>query len=71
MKFLALVLALILLRLWGSGERVQYDDWFCRWQSRVAAWQLPQVLAMALSLKLTSPVSKRCIICAIVAPSRS
>ena len=50
MKFLALVIALILLRLWGSGERVQYDDWFCRWQSRVASWQLPQVLATALAL---------------------
>ena len=38
MTFLALIIALVLLHLWGSGARVHRDDWFYDWRYRVFQW---------------------------------
>lgn len=48
MSFLAIIIALLLLQAWGSGSRVQQDDWFRGWQSRVAAIGLMPPVALAL-----------------------
>jgi len=50
MKYLALLIALLLFRIWGGGERLQSDDWFARWRSRVAQWGLPEPLQLVLVL---------------------
>ena len=48
MSFLAVIIALVLVQAWGSGNRVQHDDWFRGWQSRVAAMGLMPWLKLAL-----------------------
>jgi len=48
MTFLAIILALVLVQAWGSGSRVQHDDWFRGWQSRVAGWGVGPLLKLAL-----------------------
>lgn len=52
MSFLAVIIALLLVQAWGSGNRVQQDSWFLGWQERVAAMGvLPQVrLALVVLL---------------------
>jgi AmpE protein len=42
-NFLALVITLLLRQFWGSGTRVQQDDWFRRWQGQVSGWNLGPV----------------------------
>ena len=36
MTFLAIIVALILTRFWGSAKPVQRDQWFRHWQSALA-----------------------------------
>jgi len=67
MTFLAIIIAVLLLQGWGTGERVHYDDWFTAWQVRVAGWNLSGGVSLALLvlaptllvilvLKLAAPV---------------
>ena len=51
MTFLAMIIALVLVQVWGSGNRVQHDDWFHSLQRRVASWGLlPEIRLAALVL---------------------
>ena len=51
MTFLAMIIALVLVQAWGSGNRVQHDDWFHSLQARVASWGvLPEIRLAALVL---------------------
>ena len=52
MTFLTLILALLLLYVWGSGGPVQRDHLFYRWQSRVAAWNVSPAVGLALVVLL-------------------
>lgn len=54
MSFLALVLALVVLQIWGNGGSVQRDTALFRWQSRVSGWQLNGALGLALVVLLPS-----------------
>ena len=47
MTFLAMIIALVLVQVWGSGGRVQHDDWFRRWQSRIGGWGVAPVVKLA------------------------
>ena len=48
MSFLAIIIALVLVQAWGSGDRVHADGWFYRWQSGVAAMSVMPLLGLAL-----------------------
>jgi AmpE protein len=48
MTFLAIIIALVLVQVWGSGNRVHHDDWFRRWQTRIAGWSVHPVVKLAL-----------------------
>ncbi|MDZ7784478.1 MAG: regulatory signaling modulator protein AmpE [Halioglobus sp.] len=50
MMFLAFVIALILLQVWGSGGPVQRDDWFYAWLSRLSARGLEGAAGLALAV---------------------
>lgn len=50
MAFLAIIIALVLVQVWGSGSRVHHDDWFRGWQQRVAAWNVAPTIKLALLL---------------------
>lgn len=52
MSFLAIIIALLLVQAWGSGNRVQHDDWFRGWQSRVTAMGLLPQLRLGLLILL-------------------
>lgn len=41
MIFLAIIIVLALLQFWGSGGRLQQDNWFYRWLGKCVQW-LPQ-----------------------------
>ena len=42
MVFLASLLAVLLLQVWGTAERVHFDGWLADWQARVAGLGLPE-----------------------------
>lgn len=48
MKFLAIIIAVMLLQVWGSGARLQHDGWFRGWRARVEGWNLSGGLGLAL-----------------------
>ena len=48
MTFLAIIIALVLVQVWGSGSRMHHDNWFHDWQSRVANWGVARQLKLAL-----------------------
>jgi AmpE protein len=48
MAFLAIIIALVLVQVWGSGSRVHHDDWFRRWQTRIAGWSVHPAVKLAL-----------------------
>jgi len=50
MSFLAIIIALVLVQLWGSADRLHHDDWFARWRERAVAWQVPPWLALTVVL---------------------
>ena len=52
MSFLAMIVALILLQAWGSGNRVQHDEWFTRLAKRAEGWALPGAVRLGLLLLL-------------------
>jgi len=66
MTFLAMIIALVLVQVWGSGSRVQHDDWFRGWQSRIAAWSIAPTVKLAAVVLL--PVALAQIILDAVQP---
>ena len=52
MTFLALVIALVLLQVWGSAERVQRDGWFHSWRGQVASMGVLPAIKLALAVLL-------------------
>jgi hypothetical protein len=48
MNFLALMITLLLRQLRGVSDWVQRDEWFRRWETRVATWQLGSVGHLAM-----------------------
>ncbi len=66
MSFLALIIALGLVQLWGSADRLHHDDWFARWRARSATWQVPPWLA--LTVVLAVPVAAAALLLDAVRP---
>ena len=66
MTFLAIIIALVLVQVWGSGSHVHHDDWFRRWQSRIAGWRVGPKLTLALVVLL--PVALAQIILGLLEP---
>lgn len=52
MTFLALVIALVLMQVWGSAERVQHDGWFRSWRGQVASMGVLPAIKLALAVLL-------------------
>lgn len=52
--FLAIIVAVVLLQVWGTAERVHVDAWFVSWQARVANWGLSGGVSLALLVFLPS-----------------
>ena len=50
MTFLAMIIALLLLQVWGSGNRVQHDDWFEGWAKRLGDSSLPAGAGLAIAV---------------------
>ena len=50
MTFLALITAVLLLQVWGSGEKLHHDNWYQRWQIRVAGFGLSARAVLVLSV---------------------
>jgi len=50
MTFLALIIALLLVFIWGSGAPLQEDKWFKRWRAQLDHWDLPEVFVLVLSV---------------------
>lgn len=50
MTFLAMIVALILMQAWGSGNRIQRDRWFEALQARLREWSLPGGARLALAV---------------------
>ena len=50
MTFLALVVALVLVQVWGSGERVQKDGWFRSWCGQVASMGVLPAIKLVLAV---------------------
>ena len=47
MSFLAIIIALALVQVWGSGGPAHHDSWFRGWQARVGRWGLAPALELA------------------------
>lgn len=67
MLFLAGIIAIVLLQLWGTAERVHRDNWFYGWRERLVRFGLPggvgllllvalPALLAALVLELLAPI---------------
>ncbi len=50
MSFIALIIALLLLQAWGSGNRVQHDGWFDGLAVRLRESGLPPALCLAVAV---------------------
>lgn len=48
--FLAIIIALIVLQLWGSAARVHSDQWFDYLREAIAGWSLPVAAQVALAI---------------------
>lgn len=58
MMFLAMIIALVMTQIGGADERVQQDDWFARWQSRVETWGVGAGSWLALVVLLPALVAQ-------------
>jgi AmpE protein len=58
MSFLAMIVALILAQAWGSGNRVQHDEWFDSLVTRVRGWTLPGEVGLALLVLVPAVVAQ-------------
>ena len=56
MTFLAIIIAVLLLQVWGTAERTHRDGWLAGWQARVAGWALPDGIGLALLVLLPALV---------------
>ena len=54
MLFLAAIIAIGLLQVWGTAERVHSDAWFHSWRSRVAGWDLSGGIQLVMVVLLPS-----------------
>lgn len=52
MTFLAIIIAVLLMQVWGSGGRLQHDEWFQGWKSWLAPWDLAGGIKLALLVLL-------------------
>tara|TARA_R110002110_G_scaffold91264_2_gene237569 strand:- start:190970 stop:191824 length:855 start_codon:yes stop_codon:yes gene_type:complete len=52
MDFLAMIIALGLVQVWGSAQRLHHDGWFEDWCQRVRSWQLPEWAGLSLIVLL-------------------
>jgi AmpE protein len=52
MTFVALIIGLVLVQVWGSAERVQQDGWFHSWRGQVAAMGVLPAIKLALAVLL-------------------
>ncbi|MCB1677140.1 MAG: regulatory signaling modulator protein AmpE [Halioglobus sp.] len=50
MTFLALIIALVLLQLWGSGDCAHRDNWFYNWRYRVGQWSTSPAIQLAAAV---------------------
>ena len=50
MTFLAMIIALLLLQAWGSGNRVHHDDWYQGLMGRLGDSSLPAGLSLAIAV---------------------
>jgi AmpE protein len=50
MSFLTIIIALLLVQAWGSGSRVQHDDWFLGWRGRIGGWGFGPWPALVLAV---------------------
>jgi len=66
MSFLAMIIALVLLQIWGSGSRVQYDEWLERLQSSLRGLGLSSTTCLLLSI--AAPVTAASIVLALLEP---
>jgi len=66
MSFLAMIIALVLLQVWGSGSRVQYDEWLERLQSSLKGLGLSSTASLLLSI--VAPVTAVSIVLALLEP---
>ncbi len=51
MTFLALIIAVVLLQVWGTADAARHDNWFSYWRARVQSWGLqgwPSFLVLVL-----------------------
>jgi AmpE protein len=58
MTFLAIIIAVLLLQVWGTATRVHYDGWFSGWQARVAAWGMAGGVSLALLVLLPTVLAQ-------------
>ena len=58
MTFLAIIVALILTRFWGSAKPVQRDQWFRHWQSALANVGVGAVGRLVLAVGLPGLVAQ-------------
>ena len=56
MDLLAMVAALWLLQVWGTGGAVQRDEWYRSWQSTIGGWSLAP--RWRLSLRSLRPATR-------------
>ena len=66
MSFLAMIIALVLLQVWGSGSRVQYDEWLERLQSSLKGLGLSSTASLLLSI--VAPVTAVSIVLDLLEP---
>ncbi len=54
MNFLAMIIALLLLQVWGSGDRIHYDQWFANLRSTIGGlgWTPTAVLLVSIGLPI-------------------
>ncbi len=50
MSFLALLIALMIFKVWDPAYRIQVDQWFDRWHGRVSSLKLAEPATLALAV---------------------
>lgn len=52
MSFLAIIIALTLVQVWGSGGPAHHDGWYRGWQAQLSHWGLAPALELAVLVLL-------------------
>ena len=58
MTFVAMIIALLLLQAWGSGDRVHHDEWFMKLSRRVGESVLPPGVGLAVAVLLPAALAQ-------------